>query len=63
MTGGGAVKQEEQATRERESNRESGLPSMPKGETVGNIVIDGKGGNTQKFSWCRETMGVEELGQ
>ena len=29
------------------ANRESGLPSMPKGETVGNIVIDGKGGNTQ----------------
>ena len=29
------------------ANRESGLPSMPKGETVGNIVIDGKGGSTQ----------------
>ena len=24
------------------ANRESGLSSMPKGETVGNIVIDGK---------------------
>ena len=29
------------------ANRESGLPSMPKGETVGNIVIDGKGGSTK----------------
>ena len=41
-TGGRAGKQEEQAT------RESGLSSMPKGETVGNIVIDGKGGSTQE---------------
>ena len=45
--------EEQRANRKRKKqekekeNRESGLPSMPKGETVGNIVIDGKGGSTQ----------------
>ena len=39
-------------------NRESVLPSMPKGETVGNIVIDGKGG-----SRCRDRNSYKEQRQ
>ena len=31
------------------------MPSMPKGETVGNVVIDGKGG-----SRCRDRKSYKE---
>ena len=38
---------------EEQANRESVLPSMPKGGTVGNIVINGKEGNR-----CRDRQRI-----
>ena len=39
-----------------QANREKVLPSIPKGETVGNVVIDGKGGNR-----CRDRNSCKEM--
>ena len=37
---------------EEQANTEIVLPSTPKGETVGNIVIDGKEGKEQQQGIC-----------
>ena len=36
------------------------LPSMPKGETVGNVVIDGKGGAPETTTRQREKKSSKE---
>ena len=37
------------------------LPSMPKGETIGNIVIDGKGAETSNTRITSDSRGNREV--
>ena len=53
-------REEEQTNRKskqqekEQANRENDLPSMPKGETVGNVFIDGKGDGKESSIEAKE---------